>query len=184
MSEPSQPEPTPQGRRAAGVLTVVVALGLAMAAVGLRQTQPPPAGLEGQRVAPLSLPRIGLRPQPEVERVEVGAATGRPTLLHFWGPSCAPCVQEAPAIDALAREHDVWTVSAEDVVEIRAMMLTKGLTYPVLHDAAGAAHERFRVSAIPATFVLDGQGVVRRELRGPQPIETLREAMAAAAQKE
>lgn len=175
----------PRSRRAAGVLSVAVAIALVLAAIGLRRTAPPPSGLEGQRIAPTALPRIPLRPQPEVERVSLGAANGHATLVHFWGPSCAPCVEEAPQIAQVAAEAggfgaEVWTVSAEDVVEIRAFLLGAGLQLPVLHDAAGTAHERFRVAAIPHTFVLGKDGAVHREWLGPQDAATLLAALRKA----
>ncbi|MEY3011507.1 MAG: hypothetical protein RIT45_242 [Pseudomonadota bacterium] len=178
-------EPSPRSRRATAIATVTVALALALVAVGLRRTTPPASGLEGERIAPVSLAVLTMRPHPDVQRVALGAPTGKPTLVHFWGPSCAPCVEEAPAIDALAAEADgagfeVLTISAEDAPDIRELMLGKGLQFRVLHDAAGAAHTAFRVAAIPHSFVLDAQGVVRREFVGPQPTATLREALLAA----
>ncbi len=185
MSAPlSAAEASPRSRRATAIATITVAVALALVAVGLRRTAPPPSGLEGERIAPVSLAVLTMRPHPEVQRVDLGAATGKPTLVHFWGPSCAPCVEEAPAIDALAAAaaaegFAVLTVSAEDAPDIRELMLGKGLRFRVLHDAAGAAHSAFRVAAIPHSFVLDGQGVVRREFVGPQPTATLREALLA-----
>lgn len=175
----------PRSRRAAGVLTVTVAAALVLVAIGLRRTAPPPSGLEGQRVEPIALPRLPLRPQPEVERITLGAANGRATLVHFWGPSCAPCVEEAPQIAAVSTAAggfgaEVWTVSAEDVVEIRAFLLGAGLQLPVLHDATGQAHERFRVAAIPHTFVLGKDGAVRHEWLGPQDKATLLAALRQA----
>ncbi len=183
----AQPRPadTPAARRGAAVISVVVAVGLAFAAVGLRQTRAPPSGLQGQRVAPLTLPRITEAATADVERVEIGRGVGRPTLVHFWGPSCGPCVQEAPAIDRLAAAgvadgFVVWTVTGEDVVDVRDLMARLQLRFVVLQDADGAAHQAFRVSAIPHSFVLDGAGVVVREFVGPQDAATLHEALRAA----
>jgi thiol-disulfide isomerase/thioredoxin len=180
----SRPQPPPAARRGAAVLTVAVALALAAAAVGLRQTRPPPSGIEGQKVTPLRLARLTLEPQAEVAQIEIGAGYGRPSLVHFWGPSCGPCVDEAPAIAALARgagAYSVWTITAEDAEDVRAMLRRLGLDFPVLHDAAGAAHRAFGVSAIPHSFVLDGEGVVLRQFVGPASADTLREALNDAA---
>ena len=183
--EPSSLADQAPARTKAAVAAIVFALILAAVAIGVRQQAPAPSGLEGQRVQPVTIARLGLHPTPAVEQIEVGGSRHKPVLLHFWGPSCAPCVQEAPQIDAIARDADsqgyeVWTVSAEETTEIRELMLRKGWQFQVLHDVALLAHAQFRVSAIPVSVVLDGEGVVLRHWIGPQPEQDLRDALAAA----
>lgn len=176
----------PPARTKAAIAALVLALVLAAVAVGVRRRAPAPSGLEGQRVQPVSIARLSLHPTADVERVEVGGSRHKPVLLHFWGPSCAPCVEEAPRIDAVARDaevqgYEVWTVSAEESTEIRELMLRKGWQFPVLHDIALLVHQQFRVSAIPVSVVLDGDGVVQRHWVGPQAERDVREALALAA---
>ena len=174
------------GRKPAAILAVGLAIALALAAVGLRQNTPPPSGLEGQRAPSIDLPILPLRPTPTPARW-TKPALGKATLLHFWGPSCAPCVEQAPAVAALHAEgaksgaFEVITISAEDVPDIRAFLREKGHSYPVLHDADGRAHGSYRVNAIPVDFVIDKLGVVRKELRGPHDIDDLRALLADAA---
>ncbi len=190
---PMPPEVTVAGRRATAWATIALALLLVAAAIMLRGQQRPKSGLEGQRVPVATLPRLEPKAQPEVQRVEVGAAGPRPTLLHFWGPSCPPCVAHGGDIDALARGaaadgFAMWTISADEPGEIRALMAQKGWTFPVLHDAALKAHAAFRVFALPSAFALDRAGVVRRAFPADASAEDVRAAMRdladAAAQKE
>lgn len=176
----------PPARAKAAIASIALALVLALFAIALRRQAPLPSGLEGQRVLPVAIARLPLHSTPTVDRVEVGGSRHKPVLLHFWGPSCAPCVDEAPRIDAVARDaeaagYEVWTISAEEATEIRELMLRKGWQFDVLHDVALAAHARFRVSAIPVTVVLDGEGVVRRHWVGPQTEQDVRDELAAAA---
>ncbi len=178
-ARPAAAPPPPTGRRSAAIVAVGLALALAFAAIGLRQQTPAPSGLEGQQAPRGVLPVLTATPQPKPTRVPV-PMPGKRHLLHFWGPNCAPCVEEAPVIQRLHRAAGgptgafaVVTVSAEDVPDIRGFMRDKGYDFPVLLDANGFVHGQFRVSAIPATFVVDAKGVVVRELRGPQGYDEL-----------
>lgn len=174
--------------RRQGALAAVALAALALAlALALRAPVRAPAGLEQQRVEPTVLPRIDPAAPSAGEPIEVGGARGVPVLLHFWGPSCAPCVREAPIIADLAHSihpAEVWTITTEGSDEVRSFLRERGLSFPVLQDVALAAHRAFLVSQIPATFVLDRDGVIARELRGPQTEATLRAAVAAASRSE
>ncbi|MCO4759910.1 MAG: TlpA family protein disulfide reductase [Myxococcales bacterium] len=185
-SPTSAPNAEPSGRKPAAIIAVGVAFALVFAAIGLRQTTPPPSGLEGKMAPTFALPLLTATPQPEPERVTVPSKS-RPTLLHFWGPSCAPCVEHAPVVAKLHAEgvksgaYDVVTVTAEDVPDVRAFMREKKHTYPVLYDADGRAHGKYFVSAIPVDFIIDKSGAVLRELRGPRDIDELKELLVQAA---
>jgi thiol-disulfide isomerase/thioredoxin len=55
---------------------------------------------------------------------------GRPTLVHFWGLTCAPCLIELPQWARFARERrdaDIVMVGADPVAE-RPADLAKALT--------------------------------------------------------
>jgi peroxiredoxin len=53
-----------------------------------------------------------------------------------------------------------------------------GWTFAVLRDAEGTVGNNYRLTGLPTTFVLDGEGRIRAELRGPQTQATLARAMA------
>ena len=175
-----------RGRRPAAILAIGVAIALALAAVGLRQNTAPPSGLEGKQAPVFSLPLLTAKPTRKPTVVQV-PSSGKPTLLHFWGPSCAPCVAESPAIAKLYAEgkasgaFDVITVSAEDVPDIRAFIREKGHDYPVLYDADGRGHGHYHVNAIPVDFIIDGAGVVRHERRGASSEDELRDLLKQVA---
>ncbi len=92
------------------------------------------------------------------------------TVINFWAPWCEACKHEVPALAKLARERPglrVVGVSAE--VEkldlVRAFAKEHGLHYPIrlATDAAVAAFfGQSGKMALPATFVFDAEGVVRR----------------------
>lgn len=160
-------------RNALAVLVLGVALAAVFAAIGLRESTAPPTGLEGERVVPISLAVLSARPTTTVDRRQVpDLSAQKRSLVHFWGPSCAPCVKEAPLIEDLHQRSaatglHVLTVTGEDTVDVRAFMAENGYTYPVLHDPSGKAHAAWRVRGIPASFLVDAQGTIVRVLNPP-----------------
>ena len=116
----------------------------------------------------------------EAPRLEGGsgplAAAGRPAVVNFWAPWCAPCNVELPQLVTLAgrygEEVDFAGVSVEleDLESVRATLSEFRITYPQF--LAGApVMERFfggdPAAALPSTYVFDGRGRLRRQFRGP-----------------
>jgi peroxiredoxin len=88
---------------------------------------------------------------------------GRPVLLHFWASWCPVCALQQASIDRIARDHAVLTVALDDAgaQEIREWMRSRGVAYPVLHDAQGRIAGRFGVRGVPTSVVIDARGEIR-----------------------
>ena len=139
-------------------------------------------------VSPLARWPEGTRPKTagapstaiEAPRLEGGsgplAAGGRPAVVNFWAPWCAPCNVELPQLVALAGRYgdevDFAGVSVElaDLESVRATLGDFRIAYPQFL-AAAPVMERFfggdPAAALPSTYVFDGQGRLRRQFRGP-----------------
>jgi thiol-disulfide isomerase/thioredoxin len=121
------------------------------------------------------------------------ALRGKLVLVNFWASWCTPCVTEMPSIQRLADDmRDLpFTVIGVNVGEgelrVRAMVERLGLDFPILLDKDSAAFERLRISVLPTTYLLDGDGIVRYVGRGPfewdsaEVKDILRDLAAAAA---
>ena len=138
------------------------------------------AGGSAPRAAP-PLPSAVLQPP----KTSLATLRGKPALVNFWASWCGHCKQESPAIERLWRGlHGAVGVVGVDYSDgadqARAFIHTYGLSYPMLSDPGGTAGERFGVSGLPTTFVLDSHGRIVETLRGPQTEADLREALAAA----
>ena len=184
---PSSPKHTPTGRRSAAIIAVGLALALALAAIGMRNQAHVPGGLEGQVAPKFTLPVITARPRPKPIPYAVPGLHPRTRLIHFWGPSCAPCLEELPAIEKLFRQGsdggagwEVVTITAEDTADVREFLGRHEYGFPILQDADGAAHEAWRVSSIPISYVVRRDGVIHRELGGKQTYDSLAAALEAA----
>ncbi|MBA3539484.1 MAG: TlpA family protein disulfide reductase [Deltaproteobacteria bacterium] len=121
----------------------------------------------GDAAPPFALPTIG-------ERGTLGAtqslasAQGKVVVLDFWATWCGPCVAALPKLEALAKTHPdvvVLTINLDDAVAARALFDAQGYTLGLLADD-GDASERYGVSTIPHSVVIDRSGRIREVLRG------------------
>ena len=102
-------------------------------------------------------------------------AGGRPTVVNFWAPWCPPCNVELPELVDLAGRYDGEvdfagvSVELEDLDSVRESIERFGIPYPQFL-ADDSVMERFFGSedeaALPATFVFDRDGRLRRLFRG------------------
>jgi len=113
----------------------------------------------------------------DLEGAEVALADlhGRVVLLNVWATWCPPCRKEIPELQALHEEHargglEVLGVSVDAAgadPQVRAFMEEFGMTYTVLRDAGDRAASTFRLHGVPATFLIDREGIIRWRRLGP-----------------
>ncbi|MHB1099220.1 MAG: protein disulfide oxidoreductase [Burkholderiales bacterium] len=86
-----------------------------------------------------------------------------PILVHFWAIWCPICRTEQTSIEALSKSHRVITVALKSGKgrEVAQYMKREGLDFPVLNDPDGLISDAWGVHAVPASFVLDGDGKIR-----------------------
>jgi peroxiredoxin len=140
-------------------------------------------------------------PELKLEQLDGGWATretwkGRLVLLNFWATWCTPCTLEMPALEALWREYGerglvVVGVSVDrggprPLIEPYRRNL--GLTFPILLDPDMSTAGAWRVTGIPATFVIKpggevaGMAVGAREWDSPE-MRALLEPMLPGAHR-
>lgn len=155
-------------RRVGAGLAVVAAIGVAVQVVWiaghLELVKPMHRGDEAPAIA---LPRIG--PGGALgERLTLAESRGKITVLDFWATWCKPCLAAMPRLDQLTRSHPdvaVIAVNLDDAAAARALFDQRRYAMTLVADD-GDASERYGVSAIPHTVVIDGRGVVREVVRG------------------
>jgi peroxiredoxin len=93
---------------------------------------------------------------------------GQPALVHFWATWCPICAMEQGSVASVAEDHPFISVAMQSgsETEVAAFLRQEGLLFPVVNDPDGVLAGRYVVSAVPVTFVLDGQGRVRFVTRG------------------
>lgn len=154
------------GRRAGIVVAVVAGVGsvfqVAWLVRNIDQVRPV---TEGVAAPPLQLQRIG---PSGPEGAPVSITPGRPTVVDFWATWCSPCLKQLPKLNAFARRHpevDVFAINLDDAAAARALFDAAGYTLPLLADD-GVASQRYGVTSIPHTVVIDREGRIRAVARG------------------
>lgn len=119
-------------------------------------------------------------PAPELKARDLSGATttladyrGKVVLLNFWATWCPPCHREMPSLERLrirmaGRPMEIVAISsAETPAEVKAYLSKMKLGFPVLLDSDSSNTRRWKVFALPTTFVLDAEGRIHHVLAGP-----------------
>ena len=136
------------------------------------------------------VPPVLPRSAPAFEWTTLDGATITPDgqsalLVDFWATWCAPCITAMPALEDLHRDFggDLRVVGVsidEKREELERFLSRRPLAYPVVHDGGDdPAWWQFRVPAIPAAFLLDGNGDIVAQFSGEVDPAALREAVEA-----
>jgi thiol-disulfide isomerase/thioredoxin len=165
--------------RALGWILAAAAGVAALIVFGLASHRPASVG----RPAP-ALPREHLAGPPATLAGLLAAADGRPSLVVFWASWCGPCVREAPAFERFSRSDAgrnrvVGVDWSDGLAGARSFIRRYAWTFPNLRDGEGTVGNDYHLTGLPATFVLDGHGRIRAELRGPQDEGSLARALAS-----
>lgn len=102
------------------------------------------------------------------ERFSLEQYRGKPAVVHFWATWCPVCELEQGMIDGVADDLPMITVSMQSgrPQEVHAYLAEQGVDYPVVNDERGWIAQQYGVKAVPASFILDGEGRVRFATRG------------------
>lgn len=90
---------------------------------------------------------------------------GQPLVIDFFARHCRPCAESLPALEQLRQNSSgvaIVGISEDDDSETAQRVSDElSLKFPVVHDDGHTLAGRFRVSLLPATFVVDARGLVR-----------------------
>jgi len=111
-------------------------------------------------------------PTPDGETVTLSDLRGRPVLLNFWATWCPPCKIEMPDIEDLYQKYkdQGFTVIAIDQQEspeaVQQYFEELGLSFQPVIDSTGEIFSLYHVVAIPTSYFIDAEGIVRVQHRG------------------
>ncbi len=170
------------GQVALGLLTIVL-LGL-LVIQGC--TSSAPDVTNGRQPGP---PGSGeLPPAPEVGRlapdftladlegnqVTLSDFRGKTVFINFWATWCPPCRAEMPEIEAIHQEYKdkgVVVIGVDILVseilkgydenDVRQFVQQGGYNWTFVLDTTGEVTESYNITAIPTSFFIDREGVIR-----------------------
>jgi thiol-disulfide isomerase/thioredoxin len=97
-------------------------------------------------------------------------------LLNVWATWCASCKEEFALMDSLLARHGerglrVVAVSVDvgSSEPVRATADRYAVTFEIAHDAEGEIERRFPALGVPASYLIDREGVVRWKHVGVLP---------------
>jgi cytochrome c biogenesis protein CcmG, thiol:disulfide interchange protein DsbE len=101
---------------------------------------------------------------------DLGAVRGKVVVVNFWATWCPPCREEMPVLDAFYRRYhgqglEMIGLSADrphDRADVSKAMQSFSYPAAMLDDAK--VNDFGAPSALPVTFVIDGNGIVRAKL--------------------
>ena len=111
----------------------------------------------------------------EGENITLSGFRGKPVLLNFWATWCGPCRSEMPFLQQI---YEKWSNEGlilleidfkESVTQVQKYMNDNKLSLPCLLDTSGGASSKYRITAIPTTYFIDKDGIIRQIVRGSFP---------------
>ena len=144
------------------------------------------SGLLGMAARP---PLIG-SPAPEIvlkdlqgRDVKLSDLRGKVVLVNFWATWCKPCKEEMPAMQASydkLRDKGFVVLAVnelEDTARVAEHIRTHGHTFEVVMDHNNQVANMYGVVGLPASFLIDPQGIVRERISGSLLTESRIEEM-------
>jgi peroxiredoxin len=102
--------------------------------------------------------------------IKLSSYRGKILVLNFWGSWCAPCIAEAPALEAAYEQYhpqgvDFLGDDLDDTVpNALSFIRSKNISYPSINDPSYAVVQQFSQAALvrdpPTTAVIDKTGHV------------------------
>ncbi|HNS62917.1 MAG TPA: TlpA disulfide reductase family protein [Anaerolineaceae bacterium] len=135
-----------------------------------------------------SAPRAGFSapdfslPDLQGSSLQLGDLKGKVVILNFWASWCSPCKAEMPAFQSVYSQWKeegieivaVNTTSQDSLAGIQSFVSSYQLSFPILLDSDGSVNQLYRVQALPTTFLIDRQGMIREVIiGGPVPEASL-----------
>jgi peroxiredoxin len=157
--------------------SISVAGPQASAAQVLQQASPRPGPAIGRAAVEFQLQTL------EGKSINLESYRGKPLVLNFFASWCDPCREEMPLINELATKgekegYSVLGIAVDDTrAAISEFRKDAKLVFPMALDLNSTVKRSYRIFGPPATFFIDGQGIIRDIVLGPITPERAQEAV-------
>lgn len=99
--------------------------------------------------------------------LDLAALTGRPFVLNFWLTTCEPCIREMPALASVTDDNDDLVVvgvnfgESSDQINAFLDLFDVDIDFPILLDPDGDVTFSYEVVALPTSYFVDRDGIIR-----------------------
>ena len=91
-----------------------------------------------------------------------------PVLIYFFAEWCPICKVQHSVIENINEDYQVIGVAMQsgslDIV--KKYVNDNGITFNVVNDESGTISSDFGVNGVPASFIVDSQGIIQYSTRG------------------
>ncbi len=154
-------------KRAIYILPIILLIALAaLSVVKLGQVGGPQGDLfQGKARAAPAIELATL----EGETYRLSEHLGEPVVVNVWATWCLPCKLEHPYLMEMSEETPIVGVAYKDQPSAIVKMLEEdGNPFAVVGlDTDGMTGLSLGVNAVPETFLIDADGMIVRQHRGP-----------------
>ena len=162
-------------RRASSLACALLLPALPALFVAAAAAAPPAVG---QPAPPLVVRQLDGR------EFDLAKLRGKVVLVNVWATWCSPCRIEMPTLNAFYRRYhskglDLLGLSiddAPDAAQVRKVM--QKFSYPAALASAARVNGFGEPIAVPVTYVIDAQGVLRAQLEAEGPAGVSEKALA------
>ncbi|MFC0298351.1 TlpA disulfide reductase family protein [Geobacillus jurassicus] len=120
------------------------------------------------------------------KEVRLSDLRGKRVIVNMWATWCPPCRAEMPDMQKFYERYK------DEGVEIVAVNLTQsekqleqvarfiqeyGITFTVVLDEKGEVSRQYQAHAIPTSYLIDSQGIIRKKMIGPMSYDWLVDQM-------
>jgi thiol-disulfide isomerase/thioredoxin len=118
--------------------------------------------------------------------VQLSGLRGQSVIVNLWASWCPPCRAEMPALERVYKANRdrgleilaVNTTFQDSEAAAAEFVQEFGLTFPIALDRTGEVSRSYLLRALPTTFFIDRDGVIRKVvLGGPMSETTLQTAV-------
>jgi peroxiredoxin len=106
-------------------------------------------------------------PTLEGKQLSLSSLKGKVVLVAFWSIYCHVCKEELPKLESLYQKYkdkDLEVIGVnidrESAGSIQASAKERGLSFPTLMDGEKKAMKAYQARALPATFIVDRNGIL------------------------
>ena len=155
------------------ILPIMVGAGLLLASCSNESSPPPTSQPPASTPDETSAPEIGnLAPDFQLQTLagqtfSLSGVRGKPVLLNFWATWCGPCRFEMPFLQEIYEDYSdeelvLITVDiGESKSEVESFLQREELSLPTLLDSEAKVARQYKTAAIPTTFFIDKDGIIR-----------------------
>jgi peroxiredoxin len=97
---------------------------------------------------------------------------GKVILINFWATWCIPCRAEMPSLEDLysrygGNDFEILAISGgEGEKVVHPFIDNLKLSFPILLDKDFQVHNKYQVSAIPSSYLIDRKGIITHRFFG------------------